>query len=111
MPIVKRTIGGREYSFAPLLYGHWEDIADGQLASESEINRIRNWWPRIESSIKRAGGEMPDRREMDVDEANTFLAGAITAILAASGMKKAEPGEAIPAAASETSVTTSSVSS
>jgi hypothetical protein len=102
VPIVKATIEGREYSFAPLLYGHIEDMADEETAKLTEIQKFKVWIPRVESSMERAGNKMPGLREMDLDQIKSFFYVATAAILEASGIKAGVPGEAVPAAASAT---------
>lgn len=107
MPIVKQVIGGREYSFAPLLVGDLRKMKRSPIP-EGNLERIDFWLPFIESCIKRAGSEMPDFDAMDLDQATEFFKAATAAVTQASG---AHQGEEQPAAEPPAIGTTSSVSS
>jgi hypothetical protein len=88
VPIVKATIGGREYSFAPLKYKQWEELADLEEGGvRNPTKSVRAWLPWIADSMKRAGDQMPDVREMDLDTANVVLGLMVKAVMKASGME------------------------
>lgn len=109
MPIVKDTIEGTEYSFAPLKLKEFRTFQKQAISRDSTIiEGIDFWKPYIESSMRRADSQPPDLEELDLDVANRTLSQLIEGVMKASGVELKKTGEAMPAA---TSGTTSSVGS
>ena len=100
MPIVKRSIAGQEYSFAPLKLKHLKAINRARR-EQTVFERIDEWAPMIQDSMKRAGSEMPDIEDMDIEQAGEVFAELIKGVLAASGLhaEVKTQGEAKPVAA------------
>lgn len=114
MPIVKATIEGREYSFAPLLIKEMRQLQRTKEAVSTNVfESIDLWKPYILSSMLRApqidGTVMPDVEEMDVENGSRVFSELIKAAMKASGVELAVQGEALPV--STPNGTTSSVSS
>lgn len=112
MPVVKATIGGREYSFAPLLLKEIRYLKNKRDEAGADVfSQIDLWKPCIESSLKRAGSNsMPDLEEMTIEDANVAFAAMIEHLMKASGMELTAPGEEKPAE-NPSIATTSTVSS
>jgi hypothetical protein len=92
--IVKATINGKEYAFAELLLGQLRIIH--RLAKEPQtdgFNAIETWIPLIESSMMRAGSEMPDLDGLTVGEANNLIAELIRNVMRATGVESAIAAE------------------
>lgn len=96
MPIVKATIEGREYSFAPLLFGEIKRLRKAKLARQDLLDSFELWQPYIESSMKRAGNEMPDLESMEIQVADVALTALMRGVMEASGIVVPVPGEAQP---------------
>lgn len=97
MPAVKATIGGREYSFAPLKIKELKQIARFPEAQRRNVfDSMDTWKPYIESSMKAAGSTMPDFEDMDVDTGGAVFTMLLCAVMEASGVKM---GEAQPVSA------------
>lgn len=106
MPVIKKDIGGRDISFAPLKVGELRKLQSAELPAGS-MEKIDFWLPYIQSSITRAGSMMPEFDEMDVDEAGRFFTQAIDAVIRASGGELPKPGEGLPASPVEAGTTSS----
>jgi hypothetical protein len=84
VPIVKRSIAGQEYSFAPLKLKHLKAINKARQ-DRTVFERIDEWAPMIQDSMQRAGSEMPDVEDMDIEQAGEVFAELIKAVMNASG--------------------------
>jgi hypothetical protein len=96
VPIVKATIEGREYSFAPLTWSQLDQLAEDP---RNEREGVKRWFPLIEDSAKRAGSEVPELGALDMDRFNVAFPATVDAIKKASGMVANSPGEKLPGAA------------
>lgn len=110
MPVIKKVIKGREFSFAPLKLGELKNLLSEEAKPVGVIDRVEMWIPLIQSSLTRAGEEsIPDFYDMDLDEANATIDTMIRGVAEASGVKMVSTGEADPAASSPVDGTTSTV--
>lgn len=102
MPVIKRTILGAEYSFAPLKLKELRSIQQART-DQTVFERLDEWKPMIESSLERGKSEMPmpEIEEMDFELAGQIFGELIRGVLAASGLEVKEPGEVKPAEAKE----------
>jgi hypothetical protein len=96
VPIVKATIEGREYSFAPLTWDQLDQIAEDP---RNEREGVKRWFPLIKDSAERAGSEVPNLGPLDLDRFNVAFPAAVEAVKKASGMVALSPGEKLPGAA------------
>ncbi len=88
MPIVKETIEGREYSFAPIKLKELRKLQKDKIAAGSTIfEGIDFWKPYIDSSMERAGSQAPDLEDMEVDVANRVFSQLIEGVMKASGVE------------------------
>ncbi len=84
MPIVKVTIQGCEYSFAPILVGQLRTLKTPATLA-TNLERLDFWSPYLRSSLERAGHSLPDVDTMNVDEAMEFFTQGLDAMLRATG--------------------------
>ena len=96
MPIIKTTIDGKEYNFAPLTWNQLDQVAE---TLDDQRQAVKRWFPLIEDSAKRAGCTAPDLGALDMDRFNVAFPATVEAIKKASGMVPASPGEIVPGAA------------
>jgi hypothetical protein len=98
VPIVKVTIEGREYSFAPLKIKQMRQLAKAKdMQAQNLYESMDLWKPYLEWSMKGAGNEMPDFEDLDAETGVALFAGLIRGVMEASGVKMASVGEARPA--------------
>ena len=110
MPLVKKEIEGVKYGFAPLKLKELKAVRAMNKASDV-FQRLDDWKPFIESSMQRAGSTMPDIDDMDLETAGKVFEELLGAVMEASGMKLALPGEAQPAAGEANGATSTASSS
>ena len=97
MPIVKATIEGREYAFAPLKIRQMREIAKSKaLEAQNLFETMDLWRPYLESSMKIAGNDMPDFEDLEIETGATVFTELIRNVMKASGVKVAPMGEALP---------------
>ena len=96
MPIVKATIEGREYSFAPLTWDQLDQLAEDP---RNEREGVKRWFPLIKDSAERAGSDVPNLGLLDMDAFNVAFPATVDAIKKASGMVASSPGGKLPGAA------------
>ena len=98
MPLIEKEIGGVKYGFAPLKLRELRAI--GALKKQNHsFESLEQWKPFIEASMKRAGSEMPDIEDMDIETAGKVFADLIFATMEASSIVAGAKGEEVPAAA------------
>jgi hypothetical protein len=96
VPLVKETIGGAEFGFAPLKFKELRAIRQMKQSGDG-FERLDQWTPFLKSSMERAGSTLPDLEEMDVDEFGIVFAELIRCVMKASGVEIKTTGEALPA--------------
>jgi hypothetical protein len=90
MPIIKKVIQETEYSFAPLRVKQIRAIR-AMKKTDDAVELLDAWVPMIQDSMQRAGSQMPDLEEMDLETGNGLLAEMIGAVMEASGSRLAAP--------------------
>lgn len=96
MPLIKETIEGVEYGFAPLKFKELRKIKALKQGGDS-FERLDEWTPFLKSSMERGGSQLPDLEEMDIDQFGRVFAELIRCVMKASGVEIKTPGEALPA--------------
>jgi hypothetical protein len=108
VPIVKATIEGREYVFAPLKIKQMREIAKTKaLEAQNLFETMDLWRPYLESSMKTAGNEMPDFEDFDIETGASVFTELIRNVMKASGVKIEPVGEAQPMTLQDRGMTSS----
>jgi hypothetical protein len=110
VPLIKETIEGVEYGFAPLKFKELRQIRQMKQATDG-FERLDEWTPFLKSSMERAGSQLPDLEEMDVDQFGRVFAALIGCVMKASGVEMKPVGEELPAVANLSSGASSTASS
>ena len=97
MPLIKEAVGGVEYGFAPLKFKELRQIRQMKQV-DNAFERLDQWTPFLKSSMERAGSQLPDLEDMDVDEFARVFAALINYVMKASGVPLGAKGEDQPAA-------------